>query len=180
MVGIETVLRDDPLLTCRIPGGRSPRRIVVDSRARLPMSSQLVATVGQAPLWVACTEGAPRAEVKKLTEAGCEVLRFPARDDQVDLPALFRALAEKQLTNVLVEGGSRIFGSLFEAHLVDRVMVFIAPKLVGGERGPTPVGGPGVKTMAEAWRLTGLSHRRLGDDLLIEGKVVYGEASPGA
>jgi len=175
MIGVRTAVRDDPLLTCRLDGGRSPRRIVVDSKARLPLASRLVATVQEAPLWVACGRSAPPERVQALAEAGCRVISLPERADHVDLTALARTLAREPLTNVLAEGGAELFGSLFEAQLVDRVMVFVAPKLLGGKNAPTAVLGVGFPSVSEAWTVRDLSVTRIGEDVLVEGDVSYGE-----
>ncbi|KPJ57646.1 MAG: hypothetical protein AMS16_01170 [Planctomycetes bacterium DG_58] len=177
MIGVRTAIRDDPLLTCRLPGGRNPRRIVLDTKARLPLDSKLVTTAGEAPLWVVCGESAPREKVDSLKDAGCRVLRIPELAGRVDVAVLARTLASFQepLTNVLVEGGGQVLGSLFEARLVDRVMVFVAPKLLGGEQAPTAVGGPGVKFVVRAWAVTDVTVTHVGGDVLIEGEVSYAE-----
>jgi diaminohydroxyphosphoribosylaminopyrimidine deaminase/5-amino-6-(5-phosphoribosylamino)uracil reductase len=177
MIGVRTAMRDDPLLTCRLPGGRSPRRIVVDSKARLPLESRLVGSVGEAPLWVACGRSAPPERVRALSDAGCRVISLPERADHVDLAALAEMLAGESLTNVLAEGGAELFGSLFEARLVDRVTVFVAPKLFGGKNAPTAVLGAGVRFVSQAWTVRDMSVTRIGDDVRIEGDVSYGEES---
>jgi diaminohydroxyphosphoribosylaminopyrimidine deaminase/5-amino-6-(5-phosphoribosylamino)uracil reductase len=175
MIGVQTALRDDPLLTCWLPGGRSPRRIVVDSKARLPLGSRLVASVSEAPLWVACGRSAPRERVKALADAGCLVIPLSERADRVDLAALASMLGKESLTNVLVEGGSELLGSLFEARLADRVTVFVAPKLLGGKQALTAVGGIGVRSVSQAWTVCDMSVTRIGKDVMIEGDVRYGE-----
>jgi len=175
MIGIQTALRDDPLLTCRLPGGRSPRRIVVDSSARLPLESRLVAGVREAPLWVACGRSAPLERVRALADAGCRVIPLPERADRVDLMALASMLGKEPLTHVLVEGGSELLGSLFEERLADRVTVFVAPKLLGGKQALTAVGGVGVRNVSRAWTVLDMSVTRVGKDVMIEGDVRYGE-----
>jgi diaminohydroxyphosphoribosylaminopyrimidine deaminase/5-amino-6-(5-phosphoribosylamino)uracil reductase len=177
MVGIQTALHDDPLLTCRLPGGRNPRRIVVDSKARLALESRLVTSVSEAPLWVACGRSAPRERVKALADAGCLVIPLPEQADRVDLIALASMLGKEPLTNVLVEGGSELLGSLFEAQLADRVTVFVAPKLLGGKRALTAVGGIGVRSVSQAWTVADMSVTRIGKDVVIEGDVRYEEES---
>jgi len=173
LIGVRTAVTDDPLLTCRLPGGRSPRRIVVDTKARLPLEGRLVQTAREVPLWVAVGTEAPTANVKALEKAGCRVLRLSQAGGRVDVRALAETLGTEPLTNVLAEGGGELLGSLFDARLIDRVKVFVAPKLLGGEHAPTPVGGAGVKSVSQAWTVGERTVRQIGDDLLIEGDVIY-------
>ena len=175
MVGSRTVLKDDPQLTCRIPGGRSPARIVVDTKAGLPLTSRLVQGSQDAPVWVICGQSAPTDRIEALRDAGCRVIPLPEADGTVDAHALAKALGDEHVMHVLVEGGGRLLGSLFHARLIDRVMVFIAPKLVGGEHAPTPVGAPGVKFISQAWTIEDVTTTRVASDILIEGSVVYPE-----
>ncbi|HUV40031.1 MAG TPA: bifunctional diaminohydroxyphosphoribosylaminopyrimidine deaminase/5-amino-6-(5-phosphoribosylamino)uracil reductase RibD [Planctomycetota bacterium] len=173
LIGVETAIKDDPLLTCRFPGGRNPRRIVVDTRARLPLDSKLVGSIDDAPLWVVTGRKAPRKNRDALAAAGCRLIELPETSRGVDLAALAETLGREPLTHVLVEGGGRIHASLFESRLIDHVVVFVAPKLVGGEHAPTPVAGPGVKSVARAWTVTDVSVNRLDEDILVEGDVRY-------
>jgi diaminohydroxyphosphoribosylaminopyrimidine deaminase/5-amino-6-(5-phosphoribosylamino)uracil reductase len=175
MVGIDTVLRDDPLLTCRLPGARSPRRIVVDTHARLPLASKLVTSIPESDVWVVCGRSAKKKATDALAGAGCRVLTVEESGGRMDLAALAKLLGDEMLTNVVVEGGPRLFGSLFAAKLVDHVMVFVAPKLVGGERGHNAIAGPGVRLMSEAWTLTHVTVTTVDHDALVEGDVDYGE-----
>ncbi|PZN09281.1 MAG: bifunctional diaminohydroxyphosphoribosylaminopyrimidine deaminase/5-amino-6-(5-phosphoribosylamino)uracil reductase RibD, partial [Bacillota bacterium] len=172
-VGIGTVLADDPCLTTRLPrGGRDPIRLVIDSRARTPPEARVVraAAVSDAPTWIAVTAEAPPQRVRTLEAAGAEVLRLPATAaGRVDLAALLAELGRRGVRHVLVEGGAAIHGALLAEGLADRVLAFIAPKLVGGAAAPGPVGGDGVERMAEALLVRRPRLRRLGDDWLIEG-----------
>lgn len=157
MVGIGTVLADDPLLTAR-PAGRSsfrrqPLRVVVDSHARTPVDSRLVRSASpDAPVLVAVTDRAPAPRVEALRAAGAEVVVLPAAPDgRVDLTALLRHLGGREVTSVLVEGGGELVASLVEAQLADAMVVFLAPKILGGKEAPSPVGGAGVARVADAW-----------------------------
>src|SRR5262249_24348894 len=142
LVGIGTALADDPLLTARIPGGRSPRRIVLDRRLRLPTTSQLVRTAREVPLLVVCaTAAAASPPADSLRAAGADVVGSPA------LPALLAELGRRDVTNLLVEGGPAILTAFLQAGQVDEAQVFIAPKLVGGPA-PTAFAGAGVSKMA--------------------------------
>ncbi len=172
MVGIGTVLRDDPLLTCRqIEGGRNPKRLVVDGQARLPLDSQLVRTLSEAEVLVATTDRAPRERLDRLNGAGCRLLVVKGKGNRVELRELMKMLGKERITNVLVEGGGTLTASLFDEGLVDRVMVFVAPKIIGGGEARLPVSGIGVDKVEDALGLKDVSVTRLAEDVLIEGIV---------
>lgn len=170
MVGINTVLQDNPSLTTRLRGyqGQNPVRIVLDSRARLPLDSRL-ATDGAARTIVAVSAKAPADRVAALKEARLEVLT--AGTDAVDVAGLMEQLGAMKITSVLVEGGGRVNFSLLEAGLVDRVYAFVAPKLIGGSQALTPVEGDGFASLSQAVRLENIKTKLLGDDVLITGRV---------
>ena len=169
LVGISTALADDPLLTARPPGPRTATRIVADSRARLSPASQLVATARDVPLLLATTDAAPDARCNTLARAGVEILRLPANEQgRTDLRALLDELGRRRMTNVLMEGGGELFASALAAGLVDKLMVFVAPKLRGGRDAPSPVAGGGIARMADALEARDWSLRRLGVDALIQ------------
>ncbi len=173
VVGRGTAERDDPLLTARPAGPRVAARIVVDSRASLLPTSQLVRTIPAAPLWVAVAEDAPPENVSRLQTAGCEVVRCN-RDSGTKYIAIDDLLAQigrRRLTNVLVEGGSELLGSLFDADAIDEVHVFIAPKLIGGRQAISPVAGQGIEKIATALQLAELEVRHVGEDIYLHGRV---------
>ena len=173
LVGVGTVLADDPTLTSRIPNARNPRRVVVDSSARTPLDSQLIRTLDQAPVITAVSEDAPRDRVSRLESAGCQVLVLPARQDRIDLDTLARRLGAMELTNVLSEAGGILTAALLEARLIDRVVVFLAPKLVGGKDAPGAIAGLGIDRMADAIALEGVELRQLDQDILVQAAVKY-------
>jgi diaminohydroxyphosphoribosylaminopyrimidine deaminase/5-amino-6-(5-phosphoribosylamino)uracil reductase len=168
LVGVGTVLADDPELTAR-NGSRTtyPMRIVADSRARTPLSAKVLSQSSGQTI-VAVTAAAPVDNVRKLEEAGARILLVDDQDVKVSLPALLRTLGQMKLTSVLIEGGGRIAASAVSAGVVDKVMVFIAPKIVGGESARTAVGGLGVETIADALELGEMTVRKVGCDLLVE------------
>lgn len=178
MVGVGTVLADDPLLTARgeddRPLPRQPLRVVVDSGARTPASARLLRQPGPTLIAVARPPG---ERLAPLEAAGARVLPFPAEDGRVDLRALLRHLAREGATSVLVEGGGTLAASLLAQGLVDKVVAFIAPVIVGGKEAPTPVEGEGIPTMEKALRLERLTVERLGQDLVLTGYI--GGASSG-
>lgn len=177
MVGLGTVLADDPLLTCRIEGGRSPLRIICDSGLSTPLDSRIVRTAREVPTLIATCIGEP-ARLSPYRKAGCETLTLPrGTDGRLSLPDLTAALGKRGIDSILLEGGAALHGAMLDAHLVQRIQCYLAPKLFGGTAAPSPVGGQGVESPAEAFRLLRRTITPLGEDLLIEGEVcgnVYG------
>ncbi len=174
LVGIGTVLADDPLLTARPAGVRTAVRVVIDSQARLPRASQLVSTARRVPVLVAAVDSAPSERVLELQSQGVEVIRFPADEaGRVPLGSVCDELGRRRMTNVLAEGGSRVFGTLFDQHLIDEVYAFVAPKLIGGETSPTPIAGAGLAKMNCAQLLCDPEIRTIGGDVLIHGRLKW-------
>ncbi|MDP7133294.1 MAG: bifunctional diaminohydroxyphosphoribosylaminopyrimidine deaminase/5-amino-6-(5-phosphoribosylamino)uracil reductase RibD [Planctomycetota bacterium] len=173
LVGIGTAVADDPLLTCRLPNGRNPVRIILDSRARLSPKSNLVTTAAEAETIIVTTD-ATASRCKALESAGCEVLKVRSRQGKPSLRDLAKRLGKRQITNLLVEGGQQVLGSFFREKLVDKVMVYQAPKIIGD--GKSPVGKTGWKLMSQASELKGAATKRLGDDILVEGFVVRAQS----
>ncbi|HJQ59711.1 MAG TPA: bifunctional diaminohydroxyphosphoribosylaminopyrimidine deaminase/5-amino-6-(5-phosphoribosylamino)uracil reductase RibD [Vineibacter sp.] len=168
MVGIGTALADDPALTCRLPGleGRSPIRIVVDSDARLPAASDLARSARTVPVWLMCADDAPAAPVAALEALGIVVQRLPRGPDRrIDPAALFQALGGTGLTRVLVEGGGALAAALLSAELVDRLSVFHAGVVIGGD-GVPGIAAMGLEKLALARRFDRLSLAEAGDDVL--------------
>lgn len=175
MVGIGTVLQDDPLLTVRIPGVKRPRhplRVIVDSRLRMPLTSQLVRTAKKYSTLVATIRAASSSKMKRLTKAKLEVMVI-ANDarGRVSLKALMGELARRNIASVLLEGGPTLNASALREKLVDRLLFFLAPKIVGGQKALSMIGGEGVRQMKDAESIRILKVRRLGPDLLIEGAM---------
>ena len=177
MVGVRTILVDDPQLTARpggavptgrqVDSGRQPLRIVADSRGRMPVTARVLDGPGRALL--ATTEASSAVWRKQMTEAGAEVLVLPDVEGRVDVTALLRVLGERQTLSLLVEGGGELLGSFFDRGLVDKVHAVIAPLVIGGKDAPAAVAGRGVERMAEALRLRDIVVDRLGEDTLITG-----------
>ncbi|MDE1147910.1 MAG: bifunctional diaminohydroxyphosphoribosylaminopyrimidine deaminase/5-amino-6-(5-phosphoribosylamino)uracil reductase RibD [Azospirillaceae bacterium] len=166
MVGIGTALADDPELTCRLPGleDRSPVRIVVDTRLRLPLTSRLVRSARQTPVWVATLSGGDAARRRAFQECGVEVIDIDAdADGLMPLPAVLAALGARGLTRVLVEGGAQLAASLFKADLVDRLEWYRAAKVIGGD-GTAAAVGFGLERLDGAPRFTCVDVRPAGDD----------------
>ncbi len=171
LVGIGTVLHDDPSLTTRLPdrAGKNPVRIVLDSQARTPLDAKLV-TDEQAETIIAVTAQAPKERVQALVEQGATVITA-GEGPHVDLPMLMQKLGEQEICSLLVEGGGSVNFSLLQAGLVDKVLAFVAPKIIGGRAAITPVEGAGFAHLSEAVQLRGLQAQMIGPDVLLSGYV---------
>ncbi|MFO7951693.1 MAG: bifunctional diaminohydroxyphosphoribosylaminopyrimidine deaminase/5-amino-6-(5-phosphoribosylamino)uracil reductase RibD [Bacillota bacterium] len=180
MVGIQTVLRDNPRLTTRIEGGggKDPFKVIVDSTARLPIDARVIEESGsQSKTILAVTERASREKCRALEKKGVEVLVFPSKEGWVDLKALMQKLAERELTVVLVEGGGNLNYSLLENDLVDKLFVFIAPMIIGGKQSPTAFSGSGIDSLSRAWSVENVEMKQFDRDLLLIGYPVSGKVS---
>lgn len=174
LVGRQTALRDDPLLTARPPGPRTVLRVVADTRGSLPSESQLVRTAGETPVLVAVGQEATAADRQRLAAAGCEVFICDGPSHAARLDALLEELGRRRLTNVLVEGGGRLLGSLLDAGQMDEVHVFLAPKLIGGGA-VSAIAGQGVEQISQALSLDGPEVRQVGSDVYLHGPIVRKE-----
>jgi len=170
LVGLGTVLADDPELTVRHVRGRNPLRVVVDSRGRTPVEARLVRTAGRVPTLIATTERASKKWEQTLADKGVEIIRLPAKGGRVDLRRLMRELSRRGVCTVLVEGGARLAGALVKERLADRIAAFIAPKLCLD--GLSPLLSAGVTRMSRSIRLDHLTCRKVGDDLLVEADIL--------
>ncbi len=169
LVGAGTVRKDNPSLTTRLPeGGRDPVRIVLDSRGSISPSSRVIQQDSDAPTIVAVTGRARDADLQALEDAGAIVI-VAGDGPRVDLQLLMRELVQREITSVLVEGGGEVHASFLAEGLPDKLVWFIAPKIIGGTGAPGPVGGSGIERMAEAPVLEELVVKRLGPDICVEG-----------
>lgn len=171
MVGIGTVLTDNPLLTVRIPDfkGKNPIRIVVDSKCRIPLDANLVRKASVVKTIVVTTESGDSEKIKSLNERGLEVLVVPQKKKRVDLGILMETLGEMGIDSVLLEGGGTLNYSAFEENIVDKVNFFIAPKIIGGNLSKTPVEGDGCRLVKDAFLLNNMTTHRFGQDIMVEG-----------
>jgi diaminohydroxyphosphoribosylaminopyrimidine deaminase/5-amino-6-(5-phosphoribosylamino)uracil reductase len=159
VVGSGTVLADDPLLTARPPGPRTPVRVVLDRRGRIPATARLVQSACETPTWIV-TAGEPASA---LAAGGCDVLRLP------QLSALLDEMGRRRMTNVLVEGGAEVLGSFRDAGEIDEVHVFLAPRLAGGRDAKTPMGGQGIEKIADALTLAEWRAEMIEGDVYLHG-----------
>jgi len=171
IVGVNTVLADDPQLTARSDSGEvsgcQPLRIIADAQGRTPASARVFSTTGHTLLAVA--EDIKPAKARRLEQAGAELIRLPNEEGLVDLKALFKLLGQRQVTSVLAEGGGQLVGSLFDQGLVDKVVVFIAPIIIGGANARAAVAGQGVDKVSQALRLKQVRIEMLDQDIMVIG-----------
>lgn len=170
LVGVGTVLADDPMLNCRLEKAKNPLRVICDSKLRTPLCSRLVTSARDIPTLIATTITEEEA-LEVYRQAGCQVLSLPAAEGQVDLNALLEALGAQGISHLLVEGGGQMHWSFLNQGLVNQVKAYIAPKLFGGAEAKTPIEGQGYPLPSLATELDNLTITRLGADILLEGEV---------
>lgn len=168
LVGVGTVLADNPSLTTRLVEGKNPVRVIVDSNARTPLDSKVLDK--SARTIIATTSNASSEKISALKNLGVEII-FAGSGERVDLKILMQALAEREITSVLVEGGGTINFSLLSAGLVDKVLAFVAPKIIGGKNSLTAVEGAGFEKLSDAVTLKNITAEIFGEDILIGGYV---------
>jgi diaminohydroxyphosphoribosylaminopyrimidine deaminase / 5-amino-6-(5-phosphoribosylamino)uracil reductase len=187
VVGVRTVLIDDPELTARPEPGegarqadgepRQPLRVVADSQGRTPASARVLQ--GPARTLLATTDASSEAWRRAMHDAGVEVVVLPAAEGRVDLAELLRLLGGRDILSLLVEGGGELLGGFFDLGLVDKVQAIVAPIIIGGQEAATAVVGRGARRMADALHLQDVTVERLGEDILVTGYTGEGEGSEG-
>lgn len=181
MVGVNTILKDEPYLSCRYLGKLekdTPVKIIVDTSLRTPLNAKIFSRYSPAPVIIATTKKASKKKIKKFDEMGVDLIICPLdKNKKVDLKFLFFELAKYEISSVLVEGGSEIIGSCFDSKLVDKVHFFIALKIIGGNDAISSVGGNGAAYLQDAFRLYDLNIKKFKADILIEGNVAYSSKS---
>lgn len=179
MVGIGTVLADNPMLTCRLEKGRNPIRIICDSRLRIPLESNIVQTAKDIPTIIATTDYGKRKnddkkeKRKKLEDMGCGFITTStdSPNSRTDLQKVIKKLGDMKIDSILLEGGGELNWSMLNAGLVNKVQAYIAPKIFGGADAKSAVSGMGVPAPSDAFILTDTKVKHIGDDILIESRV---------
>jgi diaminohydroxyphosphoribosylaminopyrimidine deaminase/5-amino-6-(5-phosphoribosylamino)uracil reductase len=171
MIGVGTVIADDPQLTCRIEGGRDPIRVIVDTSLRIPLNSVLLTLGSTAPTIIATTSD-DKERIRQIEATGAEVLICSVTDGRVNLSDILRKLGARGIQSVLLEGGAMLAGSFLQQSLIDRCLFFYAPKLVGGD-GIGLFEGQGAAMMKNAIPLEKVSVQMCGADILVEGEPNY-------
>lgn len=171
MVGINTVIEDNPMLTARVNGGKNPIRIVVDSSLRIDINANVVQDKSAKTI-IATTDKADKDKILKLQAQDVDVIVVDKdENDKVDIEKLLDILGQQNICSILVEGGATLSGSFVAKKLVDKVYFFIAPKIVGGKEAKTPVAGTGILNLQEALALKDIQIEKLEEDILIIGRV---------
>ncbi|MBM6725549.1 bifunctional diaminohydroxyphosphoribosylaminopyrimidine deaminase/5-amino-6-(5-phosphoribosylamino)uracil reductase RibD [Megamonas funiformis] len=171
MVGINTVIEDNPMLTARVDGGKNPIRIVVDSSLKIDINANVVQDKSAKTI-IATTDKADKDKILKLQAQDVDVIVVDKdENDKVDIEKLLDILGQKNICSILVEGGATLSGSFVAKKLVDKVYFFIAPKIIGGKEAKTPVAGTGILNLQEALALKDIQIEKLEEDILIIGRV---------
>lgn len=168
MVGIGTVLADNPELTCRLPGGKNPVRIIVDSNLRIPLDSKVLMCQNEAKTIIATTI-TDEVKIKRISDFGVEVISIPRKDGRVNLKLLMEELGKRQIDSILLEGGGTLNFSAIQDDIVDKVIFYMAPLIIGGNEAKSPVGGQGFEQLKDALRIEKLTVSQIGNDIRIEG-----------
>jgi diaminohydroxyphosphoribosylaminopyrimidine deaminase/5-amino-6-(5-phosphoribosylamino)uracil reductase len=168
LVGIGTVLKDDPLLTARIRGRRDPYRIILDSRLKISEEARVIGTSPSKAI-IVTTELAPRDKIERLEKRGVQILIFGSKEERINLRSCLSKLGEMGMMNLLVEGGSQVNGSFLDEGLIDKLLLFLSPKLIGDHQALGIFGGRGVSNLQEAIALKEIKTRKMGEDILLEG-----------
>ncbi len=171
MVGVGTVLADDPMLTCRLENSRNPLRIICDTGLRTPLQARTVSTTDTASTLIA-TAITDTNRHQPYLDAGCEIMVLPQKDNHIDLNCLMQRLGEKQIDSLLLEGGGTLNWSSLQSGIVNKVQAYVAPKLFGGS-GKTPVAGLGVDHPEGAFLLSKPIITQVGKDILLESEVIW-------
>lgn len=177
MVGVGTVLADDPMLNCRLENGRDPIRIICDSTLRTPLESNIVCTAESIPTIIATISEDEKC-IREYEERGCRILKTSSENGKVNLRELMTALGKEKIDSILLEGGAEMNWSALESGIVSSVLTYISPKIFGGKDAKSPVSGTGIPQPDGAFMLEKSSITYIGDDILIESRVknVYGNS----
>lgn len=170
MVGVGTVLADNPMLDCRLENGRNPLRIICDTNLRTPLESNIVETADKIPtVIVTCSKDTEK--ISFYENHGCRIMHVGDKDGHVDLCELVCKLGDEKIDSILLEGGGELNESALKAGIVNKVQAYIAPKIFGGRDAKTAVSGLGVPCPDDAYTLENVEIKRIGEDILIEGRV---------
>ena len=173
LVGINTALKDNPALTTRIPNGRNPIRVVLDSTLKIPLDYQLI-TDKQAETWIFTSQNCDNAKRKTLESLGINVFETSS-EESVDPNEVVQLLGEKGISSVLIEGGGNVNASFLENKLIDKVVLYFAPKLIGGRDAPTFLEGTGIDQVKDAVELTDTDIIKIGRDFKFTGYPIYAD-----
>jgi diaminohydroxyphosphoribosylaminopyrimidine deaminase/5-amino-6-(5-phosphoribosylamino)uracil reductase len=171
MTGVNTVIKDDPLLTVRHPNwrGKKMTRVILDSCLRFPPKARMLSTRSQGRILIFTRQGASPAKIEALTKEGAEVVAIPSAGPGLDLNAALIALGKREIAGLLVEAGGRLITSFLQAGLADKIFLTLSPKLIGGREAPSFFEGEGIRSIRDALRVRKTVHFTVGDDMILEG-----------
>lgn len=174
LVGINTIVKDNPELTVREIEGqiKNPKKIVLDPQARLPLNSKVLKIEPQNTIMVV-SDQAPRSRLEKIKSKGAQVIQLKAKNSFLPMDRLLKDLGRRGITSILIEGGGTTNASALSAGIVDKINFFISPKIIGGSDSPTPVEGEGIDSLSKAIKLKELACERIGEDLLLTGYIIH-------
>lgn len=172
MVGVQTVIDDNPSLTCRIPNSKPLIRIICDTNLRTPLSSAIVQTAYKIPTWIA-TCSSQQNIINQFQSKGCKIIQVRKLNSQVDLQHLMQVLGDLEISSVIIEGGGHLHWSALHQKIVDKLHIYIAPKLIGGKHAPSPIQGIGISQLQHAIHLHQTNMQQFEEDLFIESDVIY-------
>lgn len=172
MVGVGTVLLDDPMLNCRLDNSKNPIRIICDTNLRTPMDSKIVSTANEIPTIIATSE-IDKYKQKTYTDKGCRIIVVPKKNDHIDLKELMIILGKEEIDSILLEGGGTLNWSALNDGMVNKVQTYIAPKIFGGINAKSPVAGIGVDNPQNSFYLENTKVIKIDEDVLIESEVVH-------
>lgn len=170
MVGVNTVIADDPLLTCRVNNEKNLIRIVVDTNLRIPLYSKLVKNNNKLTI-VATTLSSNENKKQILRNLGVKVIEVTEKNNKVNLKELVKRIGEEGIDSILIEGGGTLNFSALEENIVDKVIFYIAPKILGGEKSKSCIGGTGFSSLNNSVNLRDMSYKKIGEDLVVEGYI---------
>ena len=171
MVGVGTVIADDPSLTCRIPEGRNPLRVIVDSGLRIPVDAKVLKDQDNAKTVIFTTESRDREKAEILHDMGVEVICMNAYEGKVDLKEAVRELGRRGIDSVLLEGGPTLNFSALKQGIVDKALIYMAPVILGGKEAKSAVEGSGFAELSQGLHLKNMNMERIGEDFLIQGYI---------
>ncbi|MCT4594297.1 MAG: bifunctional diaminohydroxyphosphoribosylaminopyrimidine deaminase/5-amino-6-(5-phosphoribosylamino)uracil reductase RibD [Anaeromicrobium sp.] len=172
MVGVDTIIKDDPMLNTRLTGTSvDPLKIIVDTRGRIPIESRVVNMDSDKGVILATTNLIDKEKEEELKNRGVNLIKTPLKNDRVDLKYLFKELGNRGIDSLLIEGGGTLNDSLLREDLIDKIIFFIGPKIIGGKDSKSPVEGMGVSLMRDSIEVKNIKVKSFEDDVVIEGYV---------
>lgn len=171
LIGIGTVLKDNPELTCRFVKGKDPLKVILDPNLETPLNSKILSINPKKTIFCV-SKSIEAAKIEKVKEKGADVIQLNSNNNNFDFDELILELGKRKITGLLIEGGGRVNASAINAGVVDKIIFFISPKILGGKDSPTPIDGKGIKSLSQATKLKDVTTERLEEDIVVEGYII--------